>query len=413
MAKKKISFIVLVNTLAVALFADIRCVNWALVYGGFIPDGTMNILYPLVIGIILVTVLLQFNKIYRKGNGYAYFVLTTMLVSYLITLFFIGPPRISMSMYLALTIFAFLIPLICSIEARYLIKGIMFFPFFAVFRMDSIFQMVTEWQNFMDMDASYSFLVPVVANIVYLTYYFSEESLKAKIVTVVLSICNLLFCFRILAHGSRGVVLSIFLLLLFIFIVHIKQNNRGVAVHKGRLRSTVVALVLIAASYISFFSYIDKYLENKTGISFYAIEKIARMGAEGDLDNGRNSIASVALDGFWDQPIWGHGIDRFEAVTGQNYPHNFVLEILFDGGLILFFILLIPFLVSILKFLVRCNKDEMAVFSTLFFSSVPGALFSQDLYNMPVLWMTFGFCLSKGFVEYNSLSIKSNSRNIS
>lgn len=394
----RVPFITIAHTLSVALFSDIRCVNWALVYGGFVPEGTMNILYPIVIGMISLTTFLLPGKSHRSGNGYAFFVITFIFAYYFITTVIWGPPRISLAMFMALSIFAFLIPLICKVDSRYFIKGIMFYPFFAVFRLDSVFPMVTEWQNFMDMDASYSFLVPVIANIVYLRFFFVREGMPQKILTIILSICNLLFCFKIMVHGSRGVVLSIFLLLVFLFIVQVKPSNHGVKILKGRLRSVTIVLLLIAASYITVFSYIDKYLESNTGVSFYAIEKIARMGAEGDLDNGRNRISNIAIKGFLDQPILGHGIDRFETVTGGNYPHNFVLEVLFDGGLVLFFILLLPFFVSVIKILRKCSKEEFAIFCTLFFASVPGALFSQDLYCMPVLWMTFGFCLSHGFV---------------
>ena len=398
MKKKGLPFILILRTLFVALFVDIRSVNWALVYGGFVSEGTMNVIYPMVIGAIILTVLLQPNKIASKKNTYAFFVLLYILAFYYFTIFFLGTPRISFVMFLALSVFAFTIPLICRIDAKILIKGIMFYPFFAVTRMDRVFPMVTEWQNFMDMDASYSFLVPVTANVVYLFFFFKEEKVVGRIVTVLLSICNLLFSFKILIHGSRGVVLSLFLLFLFLFIVQINKSNKGVEVHKGRLRSASVALLIIATSYISFFTFLYKYLERVFGVTFYAIEKVARMGAEGDLDNGRNAIGKVAIEGFFDQPIFGHGIDRFTDVTGMNYPHNFVLQLLFDGGLVLFFILLVPFVLSIYRFLKQCKREEFVVFCTLFFASVPGAFFSQDLWNMPVLWMTFGFCLSHGFV---------------
>ena len=178
---KSKAYIVIVHTLAVALFADIRSVNWALVHGGFLSEGIMNTFYPLVIGVIISSAFLLSGKIFsRKGNSYAYYVISYIVFSYLFTLFFLGTPRISLSMFFALTVFAFLIPLFCHIDARFFVKAIMFYPFFAVFRMDSIFEMTTDWQNFMNMDASYSFLVPVIANIVYLFFYFKEESFKGK-----------------------------------------------------------------------------------------------------------------------------------------------------------------------------------------------------------------------------------------
>lgn len=399
MKKKKLSLILILHTLFVALFADIRSVNWALTHGGFISEGIMNLFYPLVIGLIAVTAVLLLHKSYRSHIGYAIFVVAYILVMYFFTITFLGNPSISMSMFLALTVFAFIVPLFCRVDARIFLRGIMFFPCFAITRLDSIFAMETEWQNYMNMDASYSFLVPVIATFTYLHFYFREESFKSKVITILLSLCNLVFCARIVVHGSRGVVLSIFCLLLFFFLTKINKNNKGIILLRGRIRIVVIALLLTIASYVTVFTYVYKFLENVFGVEFYAFEKIARMGAEGDFDNGRNDIIKKALSKFVEQLIFGYGVDRAAEVTGGNYPHNFVIQILFDGGIVLFFILLVPVIYHGFLYLKSCTKDELAVFCALFFSSVPGALFSQNLWMMPVLWMTFGLCFSKRFVS--------------
>lgn len=399
MKKNKLSIIVILHTMAIAMFADIRSVNWALVYGGFVREGAMNIIYPVVIGLIVITSILIQKKGALSRNQYPLLVVGYLLIMYLITIFFLGKPRVTLPMFMALSVFAFFIPSIGVVNAKLLIKGMMFFPFFAIFRLDSVFQMVTEWQNYMNMDASYAFLVPVVANIVYLFCYYKEESRKEKIVTLLLSLCNMIFCGRILAHGSRGVVLSIFLVLAFLFVTKINQISRGIVINKGKLKAVLIASVVVAAFYVVFFDFIYRWLENVFGITFYAFEKTARMGAEGTFDNGRNNIVIVTLNRILEQPIFGYGTDRFEEVTGLNYPHNFILQMLFDGGLVLFFILFVPFCISIARLLKRCTKDEFAVFCVFFFASVPGALFSQDLWNMPVIWMTMGYCMSKGFVK--------------
>lgn len=398
MKKQKISLIIIIiHTLAVALFADIRSVNWALVYGGFVSGGVMNTLYPLVVGLIAITAVLHVQRTKVKLS-YSIFVICYLLFSYFFTVWFLGHPRTPLSLFLTLSLFALLIPSICHIDARIFLKGIMFFPFFAIFRLDDVFPMVTEWQNFMDMDASYGFLVPVVATFVYLFYYFKDEDWVGRIFTLLLTACNMVFCGRLFVHGSRGVVLSILLLLIFMFVARVNDKDKGIAFHRRRLRIVTIVLLVIASSYITFFAYADIFLKNSFGKTFYAVEKVARMGAEGDLDNGRNDIAKVAIDKIWDRPILGHGIDRFEDVVRINYPHNFILQILFDGGAVMFLALMIPFVVGMVRLLKRCSRGEFAVFCVLFFSSVPGALFSQDLWEMPVLWMTMGFCISKGFV---------------
>ena len=50
-------------------------------------------------------------------------------------------------------------------------------------------------------------------------------------------------------------------------------------------------------------------------------------------------------------------------------------------------------------------NNEYAMYMTLFFASVPGALFSQDLWAIPILWMFFGLSVSKIFVAESKSKI--------
>ena len=60
------------------------------------------------------------------------------------------------------------------------------------------------------------------------------------------------------------------------------------------------------------------------------IDKNMRMIAEGDMSNGRDYIEGIALHKIAESPIFGYGLDQFENNTGMVYPHNFVLQMVFQ-----------------------------------------------------------------------------------
>ena len=140
----------------------------------------------------------------------------------------------------------------------------------------------------------------------------------------------------------------------------------------------------------------------KFGINSTALEKIVRLSAEGNLSNGRNNLQIIALNGFWDNFLFGNGLDRFDANTGLAYPHNFVTQILYDGGLLLFCVLLIPIFIKTFLNYKRCSYNQYVVHTFLLFSSVPYASFSQDVWENAVFWLFVGSLFSSTFVTSNN-----------
>lgn len=395
---KTLSFPVIALSLLIGFFADIKCINWALVYGGFVSEGVMNLLYPVVISLILFFSLFPSVRKYKTKRVFHFVFCATLLIFYFLTDAFCGSPRSPLFLFCALTLFAFVVPNMCIVDTRLVLKSMMIYPCFAILRIDMVFRTVTEWQDYVNMDASYGFLIPVVANIVYMLYYFKEENRKGKVVTIAFSLVNLAYLMRLLVNGSRGVVLSIVLFTFFVWIAKIKENG-GIGWNTSRITIGTILIIVLAFSYITFFSMLNDLLISNFGYKFYAIDKIVRLGNEENLSNGRDVVSSVCFNGFLESPIWGNGIDRFGPNTQMAYPHNFILQILYDGGLCFFFFLFIPLYRSIKQKLEVIQRDEMVLLVSFFFSAVPGALFSQDMYGIPLLWMTFGFILSSGFIK--------------
>ena len=165
-----------------------------------------------------------------------------------------------------------------------------------------------------------------------------------------------------------------------------------------------IAVVLLGFFFIPILEVANSIL-NDAGISVNFINKFISLDQDNDITNGREIVYSMVIDDIIKNPLLGGGMDLFDFYyPGMNYPHNFLLQILYDGGLLLFVILVIPLYRGIKRFWVSCTHDEYAVYTALFFGSVPGAMFSGNLWQNGLLWMLFGALLSNTFV-YNKNKI--------
>lgn len=392
------SFLITLHTLFVATFFDIKSLNYALVYGGFIGEGAMAVLYPSIVACVFSVSIIRSKFVLNSITPYALFLILYIHLLYIITNYFIGPPHVTYSLFMVLVVCSFLIPQVSEVNVRLLIKLIMCMPFFSVFRINEIFGITGIWLNEISMDASYSFLLPIIANIVYLKFYFENEKRFTKLISLFFSFINCLFLGYILTFGSRAPILSILLLFFFWYIFKKNTIGLGVKVQKNRVIVLIILITFISFSGHLFITWLVSFLESY-GLSISALNKIILLGDNGDVTNGRNELYNWAISGFLENPILGNGLDRFDAkYPGADYPHNFVLQALYDGGLFLTIVLLYPIALRVKSYLNNCSIDEYAIFSVLFFASVPGALFSQDLWGNAVLWLFFGLLFSKRFV---------------
>lgn len=394
----KIPLIVTLHTIFVALFCDIKSINYALTYGGFVGEGIMAILYPIVVSIIFIVALMRGMLNFKNSYPYALFLILYLLCFYGITTNFIGESYVSIQFFFIFVVCAFLIPQISTVNTKLLIKLIMCFPFFAVFRLNEIFSITNIWLNEISMDASYSFLLPIVANLVYLRFKFKGETKIEKFITLIFSIINGIILGYILLFGSRGPILCILSLLLFWYFCE-HTGERGIKIRTKKIFYFVICFMIVLSFGQILISGIVNFLDSY-GITITALNKMTSLGDDGDFSNGRSDLYTLAFKGFIDSPIIGNGLDRFGInYPGSSYPHNFILQALYDGGLLLVIVLIFPLLYRLFSFFKRCSFDEYVVFSMLFFASVPGALFSQDLWSNCVLWLSFGLLFTKR-IEY-------------
>ena len=127
--------------------------------------------------------------------------------------------------------------------------------------------------------------------------------------------------------------------------------------------------------------------------------KFVKAIEQGDISNGRFEIWLASLRGFCAEPIWGHGIGQISRDLSYVHPHNSVVQLLYDGGLLLLALVLIPTCCIAIRFLRLRTKSLQHIMLVvllifLFFISVPNSMLSGDLWSNSRVWLLVGFCLS-------------------
>lgn len=392
-AHNKASILIVLQSLLVALFMDIKCLT--VIITSFGVDENSSAMTILYITTILLIFSLSFIIRKKKPNiGIKCFlVIVYVALSYFFTTFFGGKPFVSLPHLLVFTVCAFLIPSITTINAQLTLKAMMFYPIIGITQLSKIFVFVSEWNEWISMGTSYAFFIPIVATVIYVAVYFKKESKIEKLITIILAITNFVYLQYLFLFGSRGPLVLLFVLLVFLFTI--KPNISGVGIHfnKTRLFMLLVVISFILVNFESLMQSLSSVLSEHS-ISSRAINKFINLSASGDINNGRSVIYDKAFEGFLQDPILGNGLDCFFQNTGEVYPHNFILQILYDGGLLLFVILFIPIIRRMVYYATSMKSSHYSMLSFLLVAGIIGAWFSEDLWRLPLLWISFGVLLT-------------------
>lgn len=375
-----------VNLIVLAAFPSLSGVFMAAMYGAMVPL------------LFIVGIFVQKHSLNEMSRSHIAIAITC-LFWYVATSVLIGPPSVSFAFFGVFTLAAFLIPGFVRIDVRTVLLSLIITSSVGIFYVNQIIISSIMEEGTLSMGICYSMLVPVIANLVYIRYFFMQEKKLMKIALLPITAINIFYLVQMTMFGSRGPVLCALLLIASLFLIFVEDST--IRIRKGRVLIIAVCVVIVALSFTQILQVISNYLA-QFDISLNVIDKFLRLDNAGDMTNGRDDIDKVAWEGIWNSPIIGHGTSQFDKYTGLGYPHNFILQMLYDGGIVLASIVFIPIARSLLQKKRLISEEEFILLLCLFFASVPGALFSGDLWNSIVLWMFFGFVVAKESVYINN-----------
>lgn len=177
---------------------------------------------------------------------------------------------------------------------------------------------------------------------------------KKKMYRLIYLLAFVFILFIMIASGGRKTIIAI-MGALGVFLVMKESGHK-----KKIIKNTILAIAIVAGIFVAILKV--PILYDLIGERFEGLfDFFTGKGSNVSSDDTRGQIFVLALKGWLDQPLLGHGIDSFKsfnrAVTGHfYYAHNNFAELLYDVGIVGFALFYYMF-VYIYKRLKLINAD--------------------------------------------------------
>lgn len=359
-------------------------------------EAMLTPLYALSLILIALSTMICVRQIRKPSKGF-WIILGSALLLFSLSRMYGVKSELAPVFFWLYTIISFIIPQFVLPDVKKMLRFMIILPSFGVLFLLKVFELRDS--GAIGMDLTYSFLIPIISAIVYMFTYLKEDKGFIKLLMIVMIGINMIYFIFCLLFGSRAPALSVILCVVFMFCIDINNKQTGYRVKKVFFLWALLSFLIVF--------YFEDILISLSGLfklmnwDSFNIDKMIMLYEMGDISDGRADINEKAWIGIWDSPIWGHGLSASERFTNHSYPHNFLLQLLLDGGVILFILILTPMIARLLQTKKSATYDENILYTVMFFASVPGALFSLDLWANSRFWLFMGFILSATFSSYS------------
>ncbi len=379
-------------SILLALGAGIWTLTTLLLIASPAMQGVMTYLYIAVAVAWLIVTLFSSGRGLRLSFS-ALVMMCVCLLAYLFTTIYSHYQTSSTFIVFFCEVILSLLMVQVKINTRTFLLTSMLMPLIGLPFIDSLFVYISQ-EDSLGMGTSYAFMLPAVCTIVYLLKYIRYDKRLIKFVILLIIVINLVFMYLILISGSRGVILSLIFTIVAIYIFPHDIQHCGIKMKSWRSLLMLLFALFIGIYFWEILEFFNTILKS-IGYNFYGLERTVEFHKAGDVFTGRDSIVEIAWDAFLQKPIFGHGLSTFSDYTNDTYPwiHNSVIQLLFDGGVVLFLFVIFPLFRSMRYWFRYSSFDDYLIVLVLFAASVPGSLFSHDLWSLPILWMFVGYSL--------------------
>lgn len=270
-------------------------------------------------------------------------------------------------------------------------SSLLFVPFY-----DRVFQLKYVTLNQANMGTMYKLLNIVVAGIIHFTFFRQGQK---KVIWLGYVGCAVLLV-GILSRGNRGVVLSVLFLLVVCFLNgHASLKKTKSIRNKKRFYVMLIAIITIVIG-INFNSIIlwafNTWGKFSSSIPSFLV-KMNKYIMLNDTSNGRNEVYEIAFKLISQHPIFGIGIENFGKYYTVNYPHNFVLQLLIEGGPLF---LCVPLMSSLYLLFYTIyefveNRELRACLVFMISLMLPRFLVSLDIWTYYEFWIPVFFMITR------------------
>jgi len=394
-----------INSFVIAILLSINALCYTLPIlgiGGYF--GIMYFLNIFVVGIAGVAFLMTNRKMYylrEKKFATVYAIIICMV--YIFSMIIVPNYTYSINMFSCY----FLIPVILvgidfSVEVALRIMTIMSILIIPAY--SGLF--AYQWETFRqaNMGNTYAILMWVSAALCHFVFY--RETIKKKYYFIYIP--GGVGFVGLVLYSSRGVVISL-LILILVVLFNRKQRETGEVYKKSVKKKVAFLIVLILGYYMvvnfsAVYSIIYKLLDNILTEMPSFFVKMNNMIALEDVGNGRDEVYGTAIDGILNNPFFGRGIESFNVYTKFSYPHNFILQLLYEGGILFCIIPLWIVICTTYKLFVSRieNRDILVFVILLYVQVIPRFLISASVWKEYTFWLLIFYVL----INYKHIILK-------
>lgn len=186
----------------------------------------------------------------------------------------------------------------------------------------------------------------------------------------------------VIIPGGRGAFVQLFVYIIITLIEVLRERKR---------KKTIVflfSLIMLALVIILISPYLMENDFFQRGFNRVLSFVSPSGGINWEETSGRKAIYEEAIDLFKKSPLIGYGLFGYNyQISIRQYPHNIILEVLLQGGIIyllIFVLLLLKIFIKIFKLIKIDNKWREILF--LFIYPLTGLMFSGSYLSTSIFW---------------------------
>lgn len=217
-------------------------------------------------------------------------------------------------------------------------------------------------------------------------FFFSSARKNNAVRIVSYVLLGIQFVCSILYAGRGGMLLALAYVVAFYFISTRKSGN---------VKNKIMMIVVYIAVFIILFFALG-HLVDSSPVLKQRFGRIFSYIGEGGIDlsqtSNRDILYSRALGHIAHSPLFGYGILGYEYLDGLNrYPHNIVLEMLIEGGIVYLLLWLLIIISGYRKMKRISDTSSYELYLIVFMFSIIKLMFSSSYSYEMLFWFSIVF----------------------
>lgn len=382
---------VFINSITIAIMCTSNLLLYLLMYL-FNYNNGFYVIMGTVFGLFLISMVL-YRSISKSNLISVSFLLLLVFLLYAVSSIFGRIGEVSVISFLGFCI----LPIICSLlekDVKVILESILIISLLVLPVSNQLFEYQYVTLQQVDMSRAYAVFITISTAAIHFCWYRKGSNILIKIAYI----ANIYLLYKLLSVGNRGIIASVAFLIFVLMLRYIRQSN--IAAAKRRTMTILfiifgIFVVLLILNIDRIIIYLYNYFHSLGGtIPSFVIKMYKLIVYKSDISNGRDEVYDFFLRKVFEQPIIGYGMKMSSVVSNGQYPypHNYILQMLFEGGIIF---AVYPVIISLrIIFVTLLKKSDALQYELLLVfllcNCIPKLLLSGDMWMQPILWLWLG-----------------------